>query len=123
VKEWVIPWPLRAVLESLVFSALFAGMMASGFEAVVVFAVFFAICALRLAVVPRLTRYVRLVDRVPRLVRILACCAVAYLAALAIAEPAVVRGEPSFLPMLAACLPALVVASFLLPARPMSVQR
>ena len=54
----------------------------------------------------------------PVVLRVAACCLLGYLLGLLVVAPAVDRGTNSFLPVLLALVPPLVLAAFLLPAVP-----
>ncbi|MEN3310189.1 MAG: hypothetical protein V7603_6391 [Micromonosporaceae bacterium] len=114
-RRW--PWPVPVALRAAVFTLLLSGLTGTAPGAAVVFALLVGLGALRYRVVPALESYVRVVDRVPLVLRVLACCLVAYLLAVVVVRPAVSRGTTSFLPVLVAVLPPLLLAAFLFPAR------
>jgi hypothetical protein len=114
-RPW--PWPVPVVLQAVVFTLLLSGLVSTALGAAAVLALLLVLGALRYRVVPALASYVRLVDRVPLVLRVLACCLVGYLLALAVVRPAAQRGSTSLVPMVVAVLPALLLAAFLFPVR------
>ena len=113
-----LPWPMAAVLRAAAGTLLLAGLTGSPLGAALVFALFAGVDVLRYRVVPALHSYPRLVARVPVVLRVAACCLLGYLLGLLVVAPAVDRGTNSFLPVLLALVPPLVLAAFLLPAVP-----
>jgi hypothetical protein len=111
-----LPWPVVAALQALFFTILLSGLIGSVIEAALIWLVLAAIAALRIRIVPNLTQYVRLIGRIPLLVRLAVCCGLAYLMAFLLVAPAIGRGTASFLPMVGAVLPPLILAALLLPA-------
>jgi hypothetical protein len=114
-RPW--PWPVAVTLRAAVFTLLLAGLVGSALGAALVFALFAVLGVLRYRVVPALRPYARIVSEVPLLARAAVCCLVGYLMALLVVRPAVERGVTSFLPLVVALIPPLLLAAFLLPAR------
>jgi hypothetical protein len=113
-----LPWPVMAALQALFFTILLSGLMGSVIEAALIWPVLVGIAVLRIRVVPSLTPYVRVIGRIPLLLRLAACCGLAYLMAFLLVTPAITRGTASFLPMIGAVLPPLILAALLLPGAP-----
>jgi hypothetical protein len=114
-RRW--PWPVAVALRAAVFTLLLSGLIGTPLGAALVFALLVGVDLLRCRVVPALAAYVRLVERVPLVLRVAVCSLVGYLMAVAVAQPAAARGTTSFLPLVLSVLPALLVATFLCPAR------
>jgi hypothetical protein len=112
------PWPVAAVLRAAACTLLLAGLIGSPLGAALVFALFAGVDVLRYRVVPVLRSYPRLVARVPVVLRVAACCLLGYLMGVLVVAPAVDHGTSSFLPVLLAGVPPLVLAAFLLPPTP-----
>jgi hypothetical protein len=112
-KPW--PLPVRVVAQVLLLSLLLSGLVGTVLEGLALLLAVVLIVLTRLVVVPRLPRYLHLVNRIPRLVRIAVCLAVGFLLAQLIVVPAAASGEQSFATMLGVVLASLLLAAFLLP--------
>jgi hypothetical protein len=111
------PWPLaiRIIGQVLVSSLLLSGLATTVLEFVALVLALTLIVIARLAVVPRLRRWVSVIGRIPILLRLLVCLAVGFVLAQAVVVPAARSGEQSFASMLGVILASLVLAAFLLP--------
>ncbi|HTG34538.1 MAG TPA: hypothetical protein VLB76_16580 [Thermoanaerobaculia bacterium] len=112
-RPW--PWQARVVLRSALFTLLLAGLFSSLLEAGALFVLLAGLGVLQYRVVPAMQPYVAIVNRIPLLIRIAACGGGGFLMAALVVQPAINRGSASFLPMVVAVIPPLLLAAFVLP--------
>jgi hypothetical protein len=111
---WWVAGPVRAALVTL----LLAGLVAGTGQAVAVFVALVVVGVVRDLALPRVAGYVATVNRVPLLVRLAVAAGIAWVAAAAVVQPAVDRGESSFTWMLAAIVVSTLSAGALIPPSP-----
>jgi hypothetical protein len=112
-RPW--PWQARLVLRSALYTLLLAGLFSTVAEAGALFVVLAGLGVLQYRVVPAMRSYVAIINRVPLLIRVGACAVIGFLMAALVVQPAINRGSSSFMPMLVAIIPALLLAAFVLP--------
>jgi len=112
------PWPLgiRIVAQVALLWLLLSGLAGSVLERLALLVALSLVVITRLAVVPRLRRFVGLVARIPTLLRLIICLAVGFGLAQAIVVPAAASGTRSFASMLGVILGSMAVGAFLLPS-------
>jgi hypothetical protein len=112
--------PVRAGLQVLLLTLLLSGIVADLVQGLLLVAVLGGVVLLRLVVVPRWRRYAAVVQRVPAILRMVACLGVGYVGSELFVQPQAESGERSFLSMLAVVVLCLAVGALLLPgpARP-----
>lgn len=112
-RPW--PWQARVALRSALFTLLLAGLFSSVLEGAAVFVVLAGLGVLQYRVVPEMRPYVAIVNRIPLLIRVGACGVVGFLMAALVVQPAINRGSASFISMVVAMIPPLLLAAFVLP--------
>ena len=113
-----VPRLVWVPVQALVMTLLIGGLVTDRTGGAALWLAIVAIGYLRTLVVPRLAGYTAVVRRVPAVVRVLGCAAVSYLLTHVVVQPAVDRGESSFISLATVILASLLVAAFLLPGRP-----
>jgi hypothetical protein len=112
-----LPWPAvvagRTVLVTFLLSGLTGTWWGTLFTAVVLAAIF----TLHVRVLPRASSYMRTIEHVPLLVRIVVVAVVAYGAGETIVQDAVDHGASSFLSLIVATAVSLLALALLLPDR------
>jgi hypothetical protein len=112
------PWVVGVLIRAALFTFLLAGLLASWSGALLLFAVLAGLGAVQYGVIPRWPGYLRMMTRIPLLVRVVTCCLIGYVMSSAVVQPALDAGEASFVPMLTAVVPPLLAAALLLPGQP-----
>lgn len=114
---------IRAFASGALFTLMFSGLAASVLDFVVLYALVQVACLLRLAILPRLPRYLAELDKVPLVVRVLLPMVLGAMVGLVLinlvfADNDLRYVQLSFMPVILSLGVGLILAAFTLPARP-----
>jgi hypothetical protein len=109
---------LAAAVQAFVVTLLLGGLLTNPTMGLLCWLAVTAILAARRLLVPRVGVWARAMYRVPLLLRVAACLLVSYLMTAIVVEPAVKRGDTSFVSLVLTVLASLAVAALLLPGPP-----